>query len=577
MQLNLPLRIAMACLGLLTSISCKNPYAEVVNTESDYHIVPRPVNLTPATGRFVLDEVVYIVTDSETMTEAEYLRGLLTEMLPGSEVRLAATPEKGIANILLTVQDDASKEEGSYALRVNADRAEITANTSKGIFYGIQTIRQLIDMPGALENVPYASIPAVNIEDAPRFGYRGMHLDVARHFQPVTFIKKYIDLLAMHKMNTFHWHLTEDQGWRIEIKKYPRLTEVGAWRNGTVVGKLPWTENDNERYGGFYTQEEIREIVAYAQARHITVIPEIELPGHSSAAIASYPELSCFPEEPTTPKRGVLADKSRALQEAGQAKVVYEEWGVTDDVYCAGKESTFEFITGVLDEVVELFPSAYIHIGGDECPKGNWKRCGQCQKRIREEGLADEHELQSYFIQRVEKYLNSKGKQIIGWDEILEGGLAPHATVMYWRSWLGDKEVLEAAAQGHGVIMTPSSHMYFDHYQADPEGEPEAICCLSTVENVYSYEPVPQGMDPGSAKYILGAQANVWTEYMKEADKIEYMVLPRMAALAEVLWTPGSKRDYPDFVKRMEVLRTIYDKEQYHYAGHIFQDSIHVK
>ncbi|WP_224491639.1 beta-N-acetylhexosaminidase [Robertkochia flava] len=572
MKRNIFPHLALAFFTLLTSISCKNPYTDVVNHEKDYRIVPRPVKLTPASGRLVFKNEVLIVADAEAMAEAEYLRALLAELLPGTAVKLRATADNSPGTILLRILEDPDGAEESYKLHVNAEFAEITANTSKGIFYGIQSLRQLLALPGSMEEIPYASIPAVSMEDTPRFAYRGMHLDVARHFQPVSFVKKYIDLLAMHKLNTFHWHLTEDQGWRIEIKKYPKLTEIGAWRNGTVEGKLPWTNNDNVRYGGFYTQEEVREVVAYAAARHITIIPEIELPGHSSAAIASYPQLSCFPEEPTTPNRGVLSEKSKELQANGQVKLVYEEWGVTDDVYCAGKESTFEFITGVLDEVVELFPSAYIHIGGDECPKGNWERCAQCQNRMKEEGLSDAHELQSYFIERVEAYLNTKGRNIIGWDEILEGGLAPNATVMYWRSWDEHKAVITAASEGHDVIMTPNSHFYFDHYQADPDTEPDAICCLSSVEKVYHYDPVPEVITKmGLEDRIVGAQANVWTEYMKSLDYVEYMLLPRLSALSEVLWTPESKKDYENFVFRLEAMRELYDKHGYHYAKHVFE------
>ena len=398
-----------------------------------------------------------------------------------------------------------------------------------------------------------------------------MHLDVARHFFDVDFVKKYIDMIAMHKMNTFHWHLTEDQGWRIEIKKYPELTKVGAYRNGTITGHYPGETNDNERYGGFYTQDDIKEVLAYAQKRHVEVIPEIELPGHSQAAIASYPYLSCFPEEPTEVPNGLMSEASKEQQKNGQPKVVQESWGVYNDVYCAGKEETFAFLEGVLDEVTALFPSKYIHIGGDECPKKNWERCPNCQKRIKEEGLEDEHELQSYFVTRMEKYLNSKGKQIIGWDEILEGGLAPNATVMSWR---GVKGGIEAAKQDHNVIMTPNSHCYFDHYQSkDTDNEPLSIGGFLPVEKVYSYEPVPEELSADQRHYILGAQGNIWSEYIPTDEHMEYMALPRATALSEVVWSQKEDKDFEDFKSRLNHLRKMYDAKGYNYAKHVFEEA----
>ena len=397
-----------------------------------------------------------------------------------------------------------------------------------------------------------------------------MHLDVARHFFGVEEVKRYLDILALHKINTFHWHLTEDQGWRIEIKKYPELTSEGAYRNGTIVGHFPGDSNDNERYGGFYTQEEIKEVVDYASKRHITVIPEIEMPGHSSAAIAAYPFLSCFPEENTKVPHDMMSEESKEQQANGRNKVVQESWGVFDDVYCAGKDSTFTFLQNVIDEVMELFPSEYIHIGGDECPKSNWERCPDCQKRIAELGLKDEHELQSYFIQRMEKYINSKGKKIIGWDEILEGGLAPNATVMSWR---GEEGGIEAAKQGHDVIMTPTGYCYFDYYQAeDKEGEPLAIGGYLPVEKVYSYNPLPAELSEDEHKYILGAQANMWTEYIEDFSKLEYMLLPRLAAISEVGWTSPEEKDWSDFTTRLSALRAHYDRLGFNYAEHIFEE-----
>jgi hexosaminidase len=421
-------------------------------------------------------------------------------------------------------KDSTIRSEEGYKLEVTNGHIKITANTRMGMFYGMISMLQMMvpsqDGEGAF------TVPACTINDYPRFKWRGMHLDVCRHFFGKEFIKKYIDLLALHKMNTFHWHLTEDQGWRIEIKKYPKLTEVGAWRNGSMIGRYADHRFDDVRYGGYYTQDDIREIVKYAQSRHVTIVPEIEMPGHALAALASYPELSCT---------------------GGQFEVA-KEWGVFDDVYCAGNENTFKFIEDVLSEVCSLFPGKYIHLGGDECPKTRWKTCPKCQKRMKDEGLKNEHELQSYFIRRIERFLNSKGKQIIGWDEILEGGLAPNAAVMSWR---GEQGGIEAANQHHQVVMSPGTHCYFDHYQGNPDIEPIAIGGFTTVEKVYSYDPVPAELNDSLEKYIMGAQGNVWTEYILDEKQVEYMAFPRACALAEVLWSPKEKRDEADFTKRL--------------------------
>jgi hexosaminidase len=371
------------------------------------------------------------------------------------------------------------------------------------------------------------AMPCLTITDWPRFPWRGMHLDACRHFWSVEFTKKYIDLLARYKMNSFHWHLTEDQGWRIQIKHHPILTAVGAWRSGSQVGPYARLEFDTVRYGGYYTQDEIREVVAYAAARHINVVPEIEMPGHALAALAAYPQVGC----------------------TGGPYEVNRGWGVFEDVFCAGNDSTFALLEDVLTEVIDLFPSPYIHIGGDECPKDQWKLCAKCQTRMKAEGLKDEHELQSYFIQRIEKFVNSKGRKIIGWDEILEGGLAPNAAVMSWR---GTEGGVAAARSGHYAVMSPGSHCYFDHYQGDPANEPLAIGGYTTVQKVYSYEPVPPELNAEEAKYILGAQGNVWTEYILTPEHVEYMAVPRMLALAEVLWTPKEKRNEADFIRRLD-------------------------
>ncbi|MBK9416509.1 MAG: family 20 glycosylhydrolase [Flavobacteriales bacterium] len=409
-----------------------------------------------------------------------------------------------------------------YSLSVTAKTITINAVEEAGLFRGSRTLIQLLQ-----QGRTTGSLSCLTISDHPRFPWRGMHLDVCRHFFPVEFVKKYIDLLARYKMNSFHWHLTEDQGWRMEIKSHPKLTEVGAWRKGSQVGPYSRREYDSIPYGGFYTQDEIREVVAYAAARHINVVPEIELPGHAMAALAAYPHLGC----------------------TGGPYEVQKGWGVFEDVFCAGNDSTFAMLEDVLVEVMELFPSPYIHIGGDECPKEAWKSCSKCQARKKAEGLKDEHELQSWFIQRIEKFVNAKGRKIIGWDEILEGGLAPNAAVM---SWQGIEGGIAAARSGHYAVMSPGSHCYFDHYQGDPANEPLAIGGYTTVQKVYSYEPIPAELKPEECKYILGAQGNVWTEYILTTEHVEYMAVPRMLALAEVLWTPKEKRNEADFIARLE-------------------------
>jgi hexosaminidase len=419
--------------------------------------------------------------------------------------------------ILEHLNKDIPDTAGFYKMEIMPGTILIRGN-EQGIFYGIQTFMQM-----TFSNL---NLQSCMITDYPRFQWRGMHLDVSRHFFGVDFIKKYIDLLAMYKMNVFHWHLTDDQGWRIEIKKYPKLTEIGAWRNGSMIGHYNEQKFDTIRYGGFYTQEEIKEVVAYAKQKHITIVPEIEMPGHAMADLSAYPQYSC----------------------TGGPFEVGKAWGVYDDVFCAGNDSTFIFLQNILDEVAELFPGEYIHIGGDECPKTRWKECEKCQSRMKNENLKDEHHLQSYFIQRIEKYLNTKGKKIIGWDEILEGGLAPNAAVMSWR---GTEGGIAAAKENHFVVMTPGSHCYFDHYQGNPRFEPLAIGGNTTLEKVYSYEPVPTELNEEASKYILGAQGNVWTEYMYNENQVEYMVLPRMLALSEVLWSEKEQCNLVDFKKRL--------------------------
>lgn len=552
----------------LLSISCSNKNKDVVKSETTYQIIPKPTSIEPINGRFLIGTNTKIFCNNLEL-EGAYLAEMLSLAI---RENIEFTTKKNKGNIILQLDETIKNEEG-YELKVTYNKVVISGKTSKGVFYGIQSLRQL--MPSDIEfkngSVEKLAIPAVKINDNPRYQYRGMHLDVARHFFPVDFVKKYIDLIAMHKMNTFHWHLTEDQGWRIEIKKYPKLTEIGSWRNGTIVGHHPGTSNDQKKYGGFYTQKEIKEIVKYASDRHVTIIPEIELPGHGGAAIASYPFLSCFPEEPTKIYNDMGSEKGKELQANGTPKIVYETWGVIDDVFCAGKEETFKFLEDVLAEIIPLFPAQHIHIGGDECPKGNWKRCLSCQKRIKKEGLKNEHELQSYFIQRIEKYINSKGKKLIGWDEILEGGIAPNATVMFWRSWTGENEIIDAAKNKHNIIMTPASHSYFDSYQVPEENQANeqlAIGGYLSVEKVYNLNPIPEKLPVEFHKYIIGAQGNVWTEYIKTTDYLEYMTLPRLTALSEVVWSSEEGKNWGNFQQRLNHLSKRYDAMELNYARH---------
>lgn len=406
-----------------------------------------------------------------------------------------------------------------YVLSINSF-VRLQAQTAHGLFNGLQTLRQLMDQ-GAIRNDANSSslrLPACEIVDQPRFRWRGMHLDVSRHFMPVDFIKRYIDLLAYHKFNVFHWHLTDDQGWRIEIKRYPKLTRIGAWRD-TLAG----------RYGGFYTQAEIRDVVAYAAERFVTIVPEIEMPGHSMAALAAYPELSC----------------------TGGPFKVPAVWGVFDDVYCAGNDETFEFLANVLDEVCALFPGRYVHVGGDECPKTRWKDCAKCQARIANEKLDGEAGLQSWFMHRAGEMLAARGRRMIGWDEILEGGLAPNASVMSWRGMEGG---IAAAKEGHDVVMCPTSHCYFDYRQSHALGERGPIWAgVTDLEKVYAFDPMPGELDADLQRHILGAQGNLWTEWMETPAHVEYMAFPRACALAEVLWSAKDQRDWMGFRERLGV------------------------
>jgi len=521
-------------------------------------LIPAPASISILSGEFVFTEKTKIIIPSENpeiRLSADFLAQLINNPTGNTpEIIVGTKPDKG--SIFMVLDTAVGNKEG-YTLAVTSKKITIRAKTAVGLFYAVQTLRQM--MPVEVEKKQIAeglrlSVPACLIEDEPRFGYRGMHLDVGRHLFPVETIRSYIDMLAMHKMNTFHWHLTEDQGWRIEIKKYPKLTEIGAYRNETVVGHAgrPPLTYDGKRYGGFYTQEEVKEIVAYAKSKFITIIPEIEMPGHAMGALAAYPALSC----------------------TGGPFEVNTKWGVMDDVFCAGKDEVFTFLQDVLTEVIDLFPGTYIHIGGDECPKKRWEKCPLCQKRMKDEGLKDEHELQSYFIQRIEKFVISKGRKIIGWDEILEGGLAPEATVMSWR---GTKGGIAAAKQNHDVIMTPNTFAYLDYYQCEPAGEPLGIGGYLPLEKVYSFNPLPEELTPEEQKHILGFQGNVWTEYIPTPEHMQYMAFPRAFAIAETGWTPDRLKDFEDFIARLEVLKKRYDAIGINYFKGEYRDTRAVK
>ncbi|MFM6954136.1 MAG: beta-N-acetylhexosaminidase, partial [Sphingobacteriaceae bacterium] len=503
--------IFIACFTLAAKAQTFNPTST---------LIPAPQKISSNTQQFVLDAQSRIEYGADqNLPIARLLQNYISTVYGFKLSLVAKTEGKRISLVENTAANYVSE---SYSLHIGDSQIQLKGKGA-GLFYAAETLLQLF--PAKSEVLV---LKGLDIEDWPRYAYRGMHLDVGRHFFPVSFIKEYIDLLASYKLNTFHWHLTEDQGWRIEIKKYPKLTQIGGYRAQTLVGnyhdRFPQLF-DQTPYGGFYTQDEIKEVVAYAQQRFVTIIPEIEMPGHSLAALSAYPELAC-------------GDTTGPFLSA-------EKWGVFDDVYCAGKESTFTFLEDVLDEVMALFPSKYIHIGGDESPKTRWKVCPYCQKRIKANKLADEHELQSYFIQRIEKYLNSKDRQIIGWDEILEGGLAPNATVMSWRGTDGG---IAAAKQNHNAIMTPGDYLYFDHAQGKSNQEPLSIGGYTPLEQVYNYNPTPSNLTPAQQARIVGVQANMWTEYMTNPAKVEYMLLPRIYALSEIAWTNPERKDWINFV-----------------------------
>ncbi len=536
---------------LLFSLIFKSASGE----EKAYSIIPAPASFTLQSGSFVFSEKTKIIVaplNSETRLAADLL-ALLVKNPTGYPLAIADGKKPANGSVFMSLDATIKNDEG-YQLSVTSKGVTLRAKTAVGLFYAVQTIRQLLPVEVEKNSVIKGiklSLPACEIVDEPRFAYRGMHLDVGRHLFPIASIKRYIDMLALHKMNTFHWHLTEDQGWRIEIKKYPRLTEIGAYRKETVVGQQKKTNNtfDGTPYGGFYTQNEVRDIVKYAGSKFITVIPEIEMPGHAIAALTSYPELSC----------------------TGGPFEVRKLWGVEEDVFCAGNEQVFKFIQDVLTEVMDLFPSQYIHIGGDECPKKRWEKCPKCQKRMKDEGLKNEMELQSYFIKRIEKFVSSKGRNIIGWDEILEGGLAPGATVMSWR---GEAGGIEAARSGHNVIMTPGKYTYFCYYQSENhDGQPLALGGYVPLELVYGYNPTPKELTAEEQKHILGLQGCLWSEQIPTPEILEFMAYPRTFAIAETGWTPSSQKNFENFIIRLKELGKRYDALGINYFKGEYRDT----
>lgn len=522
---------------------------------ADFNIIPRPQQVNVSNDApFTLNAktVISLGTNSQDMKRNANMLASYIEQATG--IRPAIGKGKNGAAIVLTIDKTIANAEG-YKLDADAKQIRIAGASAAGVFYGIQTLRK--SLPLVNGKASKVSIPAVHIADAPRFAYRGTHLDVSRHFVTADSVRQFIDMLALHNINRFHWHLTDDQGWRIEIKKYPLLTQIGSKRAQTVIGHNSG-KYDGKPYSGFYTQKQIRDIVKYAADRYITIVPEIDLPGHMQAALAAYPDMGC----------------------TGGPYEVWQKWGVSDNVLCAGNDKTLTFIDNVLKEITQLFPSKYIHVGGDECPKTQWQKCPKCQARIKalnleaKDGHSAEERLQSYIITHASNYLKSLGRNTIGWDEILEGGLAEGATVMSWR---GESGGIAAAKQHHDVVMTPNSYLYFDYYQSlDKANEPLAIGGYLPLETVYSYEPMPKELTADEARHIIGVQANIWTEYMPTFKQMQYMALPRLAALSEVQWSQPALKDYNSFTNRLTEFTHLYDRLGYNYAKHLYNVAIHV-
>lgn len=551
-------RISFNLMGVLCILfsTCFYACSEKRTLNSDYEIIPKPLDVNcKGDASFLLKDgvaVIYPENNRKMQDNAEFLVDYVERQTGVKLTSHAGMPVDGAICLTLDLSDDNAE---AYKLIVNDKRVCISGASEAGVFYGIQTLRKSLPVAQDIN----VNLSAVEIYDKPRFAYRGAMLDVARHFYTVDEVKTFIDMLALHNINRFHWHLTDDQGWRIEIKKYPKLMSVASERKETVVGRWYSGIYDGKPYGGYYTQDELRDVIDYAAKRHITIIPEVDLPGHMQAALTAYPELGC----------------------TGGPYEVRTIWGVSQDVLCVGNDFTLQFVKDVLSEVADIFPSEYIHIGGDECPKVRWEKCPKCQERIKSLGLKSdakhtkEQRLQSYMIQEAAKYLKEKGKRIIGWTEILEGGLVPDATLM---SWIGESGGIEAAHQHHDVIMTPNTYLYFDYYQSKKvEDEPLAIGGYLPIEKTYNYEPMPKELTKEEQQYIKGVQANLWTEYISVFSQVQYMVLPRLGAAAEVQWTDPSKKDYKDFLRRVPHLVAVYDCYGWNYATHVYDVNVDMK
>lgn len=551
-------RISFNLMGVLCILfsTCFYACSEKRTLNSDYEIIPKPLDVNcKGDASFLLKDgvaVIYPENNRKMQDNAEFLVDYVERQTGVKLTSHAGMPVDGAICLTLDLSDDNAE---AYKLIVNDKRVCISGASEAGVFYGIQTLRKSLPVAQDIN----VNLSAVEIYDKPRFAYRGAMLDVARHFYTVDEVKTFIDMLALHNINRFHWHLTDDQGWRIEIKKYPKLMSVASERKETVVGRWYSGIYDGKPYGGYYTQDELRDVIDYAAKRHITIIPEVDLPGHMQAALTAYPELGC----------------------TGGPYEVRTIWGVSQDALCVGNDFTLQFVKDVLAEVADIFPSEYIHIGGDECPKVRWEKCPKCQERIKSLGLKSdakhtkEQRLQSYMIQEAAKYLKEKGKRIIGWTEILEGGLVPDATLM---SWIGESGGIEAAHQHHDVIMTPNTYLYFDYYQSKKvEDEPLAIGGYLPIEKTYNYEPMPKELTKEEQQYIKGVQANLWTEYIPVFSQVQYMVLPRLGAAAEVQWTDPSKKDYKDFLRRVPHLVAVYDCYGWNYATHVYDVNVDMK
>lgn len=551
-------RVSFNLMGVLCILfsTCFYACSEKRTLNSDYEIIPKPLDVNcKGDASFLLKDGVYVIypeNNQKMQDNAEFLVDYVERQTGVKLTSHAGMPVDGAICLTLDLSDDNAE---AYKLIVNDKRVCISGASEAGVFYGIQTLRKSLPVAQDIN----VNLSAVEIYDKPRFAYRGAMLDVARHFYTVDEVKTFIDMLALHNINRFHWHLTDDQGWRIEIKKYPKLMSVASERKETVVGRWYSGIYDGKPYGGYYTQDELRDVIDYAAKRHITIIPEVDLPGHMQAALTAYPELGC----------------------TGGPYEVRTIWGVSQDVLCVGNDFTLQFVKDVLSEVADIFPSEYIHIGGDECPKVRWEKCPKCQERIKSLGLKSdakhtkEQRLQSYMIQEAAKYLKEKGKRIIGWTEILEGGLVPDATLM---SWIGESGGIEAAHQHHDVIMTPNTYLYFDYYQSKKvEDEPLAIGGYLPIEKTYNYEPMPKELTKEEQQYIKGVQANLWTEYIPVFSQVQYMVLPRLGAAAEVQWTDPSKKDYKDFLRRVPHLVAVYDCYGWNYATHVYDVNVDMK